>query len=463
MNDNKPAAKSGPPLPPPLTEAGKAAAKAARARAGKKKEKADGGSDTRAVRSGAVALNNHDSNKPADAFAYVFGPQHKAVRDYLRCVFEPDKYTARVPASQGSFELLTELWRTRESGVIVAGSDGTAVLGLCAPNWVEAGNGMGEPFAGSQVLGYTTMGAASQVSQVPADAYAGTFPVQGSVVDAAWKATPLDRPTDTPLDAQSRIRLVAMQLKVHSVLANNTAKGEMLLCGTVNPVGGPGAGSINGCTWDQIIKTNDGVMTRAVIGLPNWKPGKSFSIVAIPAEDQAFQMCEIPASGITVSPVFHLGFLARSMTAGDSISYEVTYVWETELAKTNRAETFSAAVIPVPASTLQLAAAKARPYAASNQHPGIHALPWIETLAQTEPSALAALERHPTMRPHVESAQAKRPAVSYQAPDTGFWGKLFEGGKALHKAVTNTGLLTAVPVIGAPLQAAASLLSSLFD
>lgn len=468
MNDNKNNNNgAAPPLPPPLSAAAKAK-RAARA----KKEKtaaATAGRAPAAIRNTPITVS-HDSNKPAERFTYVFGPQEKAVHDYLRCVFQPNQYAARVPASRGSFELYTKLWRTQESGSIVAGVDGNAVLGLCAANWVESGNNTGLPLLGCQILGYTNQGTASFASSDQTLGYAG-FPGLGFTVGAGWQGQILDTPSDTPLDPQTRIRLVAMELRVHSVMAAVTSKGELMLCGTVNPVAGVRSGSLNGAAWDDIVKTNDGVMTRAIRGLPSWKSGEVMSIVAMPAEDQAFEMCEVPATGVSspsypggpLFPAFNIGLLARSMTPGDKINYEVTYVWETELAKSNTAEgSKGSKAAVVPASTMNIAMSAARPLAAHNQLQGVHALPWIETMAKTNPNALVALEKHPVMA-NLKDGPRTRPGVLYQEPETGFWGKLWSGAKQLHNSVTDTGLLAKIPYIGLPLQAAASALSSLFD
>lgn len=428
-----------------------------------------------AVRSAPIRLSS-DSNAPAEQFQYVFGPQEKAIHDYLRCVFQPDDHVARVPATRGSFELYTNLWRTRESGTCVAGSDGTAMIGVCAANWVEDGNNSGNPTLNVQTLGFTNMGNAVVASNNAATGYAATFNTVGAIQDpSAFSLPVMDVPTDTPLTSQTRIRLVAMELRIHSVMAATTSKGEVMLCGTVNPLGGVRAGSLNGNSWNDIVKTNSSVVTRAIRSLPNWKSGEVFSIVAIPAEDQAFEMCEIPASASTYSlaqnqyPVYNIGMLARSMTAGDTVNYEVTYVWESELAKSNLAESRTPSSVSVPASTLNLATGAARPYATLNRLPGVHTLPFMETLANVAPNALGALARHPALAkrpitlPMVADAVKGANAVVHHTPETGWFSRVIAGGKDLHKAVTSSGVLTAVPVIGGALQAVSSVLASLFD
>jgi len=449
----------------------KAAARRQKAEARQKQARKKASKAPEAARSSSVRISN-DSNAPAERFSFVFGPQEKAIHDYLRCVFKPSEYVARVPASRGSFELYTDLWRTSESGSVVAGSDGTAVLGVCAPNWVESGNASGTPNAYSQVVGYTDMGSASIASVGGATAYGYQFPTLGASFSAAWKGVILDRPTDSAMNATTRIRLVAMELRIHSVMAATASKGEVMLCGSVNPLGGIRAGSLNGSNWDDIVKTNGGVMTRAIRALPNWKSGEIFSIVAIPAEDQAFEMCTVGATGVSAPsfgggplvPLLNIGLLARSMTPDDIINYEITYVWESELAKSNVAETSSRPVVGIPASTLNTAMASARPLAIHNQMAGIHALPFVETLANTNPNGLAALARMPGLkRPSVSPSAQSSGAVVHHVPETGWFSQLINGGKALHKVVTNSGLLSAIPVVGGPLQAVASVLSKLFD
>lgn len=467
MSDGKTAGANAPAQKPGKT-------KVERERRKKTKREGTQSGAPRAVQSGKIIAASRDSNEPAEMFNYVFGPQHKATHDYLKCIFNPSKFQARVPASRGSFELLTKLWDTKESGTAVAGADGNAFIAVAAPNWVESGNSDGTPALDSQCVGYTTMGSACLRSKNPASNYA-TVPLNGSAcVDSEFAWTVMDRPTDGALNNASRLRLVAMELRIHSVMAASTSKGEIMLSGTVAPVSEAQGGTLNGVSWDDVVKTNAGTVTRAIRTLPSWKSGEVFSIVAIPGEEQAFEMVQVPATArtaqfvdtgawYTYAPWFHLLCQARSMTPGDTLNYEVTYVWESELAKTNESSTSAAKVIPVPAATLNLATANARPYSLS-KYPGVHSLPWIETLAQTEPMAVAALSRHPALHPKLRPAAAP-PGLVYTEPkeaEPSFLGKLGGLAKDVLDGAADSSWLKKVPYVGGALSSVAGVLGSLF-
>jgi hypothetical protein len=435
-----------------------------------KKAKAPGSAPT-AVRSGAVIKSKSDTNAPAERFTFILGPEEKALHDYLRCVFNPADYTARVPVSPGGFELYTQLWRTYESGTAIAGADGNAVIGLGCSSWVEGGNNDGVPDFWSQILGYNNSGAAIYRSNNAAAAVAAAFLPVSNAIGPNNTATDLDRPTDQALTANTRIRLVAVELAIHSVAAANTAKGEIMLCGTVNPTGGIGGGSLNGATWDQIDKTNPEVITKAVRAIPNWKSDEVFSIVAIPGEAQAFEMVLLPLNGSVWNgtmadktvPYLHLGMLARSMTPGDQLSYKATFVWETELAKTNQAESKPMKVVPVPQNVMDVAKSAARPYAVANKVPGIHALPWVETLGQTNPAAVYGLGLHPSIPAKLKGPRPAGPLVVHRPDQPSFFSNVLSAGKNLLKGVSQSGVLSKIPYVGPLVQGVGNVLSSLFD
>lgn len=416
------------------------------------------------------AIGLHDSNQPASRFTYVLGPQEKELHDYLQCIFDPDSYSARVPNDQGGFELYTELWRTFENGVVTAGTDGTAVLGLCADSWVENGNADGVPNPASQCLGYTGNGPAAYYSNGTAASYT-TFPAAGAAINIAFGANILDTPTDTALTPTTRMRLVAMKLAVHNVDAATLTKGEMMLSGTVNPNGGVRGGSLNSALWDDVAKTNDKVVSRAVRGLPNWKPGQEFAIVAIPGEAQCFEMVQYPAvpQSLTNFPFAHILLQARSMTAGDQISYRITYIWESELARSNTAD--GGAYVPptVPLQTVLAATANAHKYSTAPGIAGIHALPWIETLASTNPNGVEGFSKHssipPSLRPVKEMSKEMvvyRPHKDNASP-TSFLGKVASLGKAIVGTAAKSNVLSKIPYVGPVLQGLASALDGIFN
>lgn len=458
MNDNHPPNVNAPPPAKRLEKKDK-----------KREKKA--AAVPQAVRSGkAIAIRGSETNAPAAQFTYVLGPQEKALHDYLRCVFNPRDYAARVPNSAGGFELYTQVWRTFENGTMVAGANGVALLGLCANSWVEASNANGVPDGNCQVLGWNQSGAACFRSNSAAANYSA-IPQQQSAVQAGWSGVNLDRPTDQAMTLNTRIRLVAMELRLRSTLNSQTAKGEVLLVGSVNPMGGQQGGAINEATWDDIAKTNEEVVTRATRSIANWGSDEVMSIVAIPAEQQAFEMCLVPqnaSAGITTFPLVSVAAFARGMTPGDALSYEVCYVWETEMAKSNNASSAQTErPVSVPSSTLSLATANASKYAHLNAVPGMHSLPYIETLAVTQPNAVEALSRLPSLpptlktRPSVQTV-AHRPSGE-AAPGGSFLGRLWTLGKGLLKTGINSGMLMRIPEVGPVVQGVASALSSLLD
>ncbi len=414
---------------------------------------------------GSSVQSSRDNNKPAAQFKYVFGVQEKALHDWMSCVFDPDKFQAPVPNATGGFELYTQLWRTRNSGSAVAAADGTAVVACAASGWTEDGNTDGQPRADVACMGFTTPGRATLASDGSASVaivpYTGVNPATNGLAGQT-----LVKPTE--LNGQSRIRLVGMKLEVHSVMAQNTSKGEVLLCGSVNPAGGVEGGTINGSTWDNIMDTNDDVMVKAIRGLPGWKPEEKFSIVAIPAEQQAFEMQTLNATGygLTNTPLFSIAALARGLTPGDSISYNVTYVWETEMSKSYEAVQQDRPVVPVDQATLDIAKTKMRPYATLSGTQGIHALPWVETLATTSPAAIHALASHPSMRPvgHVlpSATTAFVPHPADAAP-TSFLGKLYNAGQSLLGKVVSSGVLSKIPYVGGILNTVANGIKSIFS
>lgn len=436
----------------------------------------------RGVRSGDAVLTR-DTDRPSSQFTYVLGENEHDLHNYLRAVFDPAHYNARVPNRMGGFELSTKLWTTSEDGVIVAGADGNAVLGLAAPNWLENGNYDGLPDTGCQCLGYSRMGTASFRSTSAVANYP-SLPAIGAGLDvfgagAGVTGEVLDVPTDTAFNSYTRIRLTSMCLSVHTILSNNLAKGEVLLCSSVNPGGDLRGGRLNGATWDDIIKTNDEVITRGVRALANWQSGENFEVVAIPGEKQAFEMVVVPADAYSAGapgssglvPVATLAMFARGLAAGDRISYHVTYNWETELGKSHASEADQQKPGAVPLEHLQLAASNAQKYAVAPL-PGIHALPWIETMGTVNPGATQALALHPSIPKPLRPAVVPFPGASkvpigsivHVSPKKpGFLQNVADFAKTALHGVANSGVLTNVPYVGGILNGLAGALSKIFD
>lgn len=431
----------------------------------------------RTIHSGEV-ITTRDSDRPGSQFTYAVGDNERDLHHYLRSIFDPGHYNARVPNRMGGFELSTKLWTTQEDGVVTAGADGNAVLGVCANGWLEAGNYDGEPDTSCLCLGHSRMGTASFRSSNAAVNYPA-MPAISVALDpfgaSGVSGQTLDVPTDSPLTATTRIRLVSMSLSVHTILSNNLAKGEVLLCCSVNPGGEARGGLINGASWDDILKTNDEVMTRATRGLANWGPNDVFEVVAIPGEKQAFEMLLTPSSAYSAGPLgtdgvvprATLGMFARGLAPGDKISYHITYNWESELAKTNSSAGDLMKPGSVPIEHLQLAASNSQKYAVAPK-PGIHALPWIETMATVNPGAVQALALHPgipkQLKPVVPFPGVnKMPLIHVSPQKPGFLQNVADFAKTALHGVANSGVLNNVPYVGGILNGLAGTLSKLFD
>lgn len=423
-----------------------------------------------------VVRDSRDSDAPASRFNYVFHAGDAQLRDYLKTVFHPKQYAYGVPAETGGFELFTKTWRTFDAGTAFAGADGIATVGVVCDSWLEDGNYEGRPHPSCQVLSYSTSGAAVIASKSATLTYGpvGCSPSTGTLFSSGdYNSTPLSSPLDANFTDNTRMRLVAVELEVKSVQASNNAKGEIMLFGSVNPQGGVQGGTLNTATWNDILNTPNEVISRSRRTIPNWKPDQVFSVVAIPAEDQAFMMVKRPSSSLVNMTggyygVMTLGMIARNLSPGDSLEYEVTYVWESELSKTKEANQSYDEKVPLPISTLLTATSKARPYSTQGRVPGISDLPWIDTLSVTNPQAISALAKHPKVpsafRPlggTKEMVIYNPPMMSPQPPGS-FLDKVAGVAKGALHAISDTGLLSNVPVIGKALQAGASWLDSIF-
>lgn len=426
----------------------------------------------KAVGSGQIARDGRAAESAAARFQYILTQSDKEMREYLKTVFHPTKYGHGVPAATGGFELYTKTWRTFDSGVAVAGSNGVAVVGVGCDSWAEDGNAEGQPLASSKFLGYTNPGAACFASSNAAISYAG---IGGATTDsfdpAQHTSSVMMKPMNAgELSASTRMRLVAVELSVKSVLAADTAKGEIALVSSVNPRGGIAGGTINTAKWNDLKQTPAEVLVRAVRNVAGWKSDQTFTIVAIPAEAQAFEMVERPANSLinTVGGTYGLvtlGMIARAMTPGDQIEYEVCYLWESEMAASNEATPNLQKLIPQPIEDIGYVAALARPYASSGRVPGVSDLPWVESLSHKQPQKVGALALTPTVpdvfRPSSHPLVVK-PLMAEQKP-TSFLGKVQDVAKGALHGIASSKILDKIPYVGGALNSLAGWLDGVFN
>lgn len=419
-------------------------------------------------------IATRESSEPATRFEYVMGPQPKVAHDYIRSVFEPRLYPTRVPNSAGGFEFDTETWRTFDSGTAVAGADGIAIIGVTADCWSESGNQNGVPDTACTALATIdgACGAAAFCSNSAAINYVG-FPSLGAAWNTNWNANALIRPTDNSLNSRTRIRLGAMELAVKVELANETAKGEIMLVGSVNPLGGLQGGSINACNWKDIENTNSRVLSRAKRTIANWPSDDEFTVVALPYEAQSFEMATRPTSSTLnmefgTYGILTLGMIARGMKPGDAISWTLTMNWESELSKTNQiVDIVASPKVTLPDEVLYDLRNNAQKYQAGYAGmKGIHALPWIETLSKHDPMAVQALANHPALPKQFRPA---KPHIGYipalaapQKPGT-FLSGIADLAKSALSSVSGSGILKNVPVVGNALQTLSGWLSNVFN
>lgn len=404
---------------------------------------------------------------PATAFRYAFSEGEKQLHDYLKAIFNPAKYCGRVPSGRAGFEIYTDVWRTRVAGEAVADASGSLGVVVGMPNWVEDGNYDGQPHAGSQSVGYTTMG--YPIAYTDGSGPTGSIPgVTGAISGAsAWKALQMPRPTDSAMDNNTRIRAVGAILSVHTVQSTNLGQGELQIAGTVNPQGGVSGGSINGGTWSTIEQTNDSVMAIATKAVPGWKSGDELSIVAIPSEQQCFEMIQVPSVANldgNKCPIAHLSLLGRGLSNGARVSFSVTMIWESEVARTNRGDMELVKQAFVPPELLASAVAHARPLAVVPKIDGVHAVPFVQALGQHRPMAVEALARHPDLHSDFKGAGGFVPALSYKpAASASLLSKIGNFAKTAASTVKESGLLSKIPYVGPAIQGLANIFGNLFS
>lgn len=422
------------------------------------------------------SVKANTSDQPAKHFVYTMGGDAKVVHDYIKGVFNNEELCPRVPRDAGGFELGTKVWRTEDEGVAYASAEGNAFIGVCVPNWVESSNYDGTPDPRCGCLGWNNVGDSNgamgrAVYASSSSTVASQLPLYTDTPDGGWSGNRLVIPPDTKMDSGTRIRCTAVTLRVSQNDAKDVAAGQAMLAGTQNPLGGIKGGTLNGCTWNDVENTNNEVMTRAYRSLPQWG-NDDFVIVAVPGEQQCFEMVSLPPDA-TVGhpedsnpahnkyPIFHLAMLARAMRAGGKLTYKVTFTWETETARTNSGEDTSALSLPVPQATLDIAKHYMRPYAAVSKTPNLHLLPWVQTLAHTNPGAVTALGQHPDIHPTLRPSKVTGSVVSVMKPG-GFLSKLGDLGKTLLSGVAKSGALNSVPLVGPALNGLANIVSGWF-
>lgn len=469
-NNNNAIVRPNKPVPknPDEKKADKAAKRAAKSGSGQHHTITVG----KSVKTGAPARND-----PGGRFEYVIGSSERLLWDYLACIFDPWTRAGRVPCRVGGFELTTRTWCTRNAGVAYANALGDSFIAVAAANWCESGNADGIPDTRCGLLATGGNGSASYSTSPTTVATAFADTTQD--IDAGWSALPMDNPMDNGFVYTDRIRLVAMGLKIRQTTADQVAAGEVMLVGSVNPLGGIGGGSINGATWDQLLKTNDEVMVHAIKQIPGWEADDEFTIVAIPGEQQCFEMVQVLTGQPTVGnpgagagtlqrkfPVFHLGAVARGMTAGQKLTYEVVYRWESEISKTNSTEVLAGkSAAKIPQSTLDMATAHARPLAHS-QVANTHVVPFVQTLASTNPSLVHGLGKHPDLHASVRPNKKPLPMLPTYVDVNeggGFLDKIAGVGKGIINAAAKGGFLKNIPVVGNALDSVANIVSGWFS
>jgi hypothetical protein len=406
------------------------------------------------------------SDEPTTRFHAVLGSQDKALHDWLRTVMDPTspEGVSGCPAMLGTFEVFTELYQDSLSGVAVADAAGLACLGVCVDSWIESGNATGTPDPATRVMGYTTAGVAALGSDGGGSGAA--IPAAGSGF-AGFIQYNLGKPDDN-ITAQTRIRTVAARLSVWSDEPLDSAKGEVMIVSSVNPAGPAEGGRINSATFGGLASMNRKVISRTTANIPGLiASGERLTAVALPAEEQAFEMVQWPAAGYTSTPIVTLAAFAKGMAAGQQLQFRVDYVFEAEATKSKLAVT--PAMVPervkVPVDRLNTAITASLPYSSGStatRPSGIHALPFVEELAQSNPMALAAIDHSSSMRPVHQLAQTRPAQLTLYKPAGAQSGGILSTIKSIGSGLVQSGVLGAIPYVGPVVQGLASGLMKIF-
>ncbi len=413
------------------------------------------------------AVSRQESSQPATRFAYVLTESEEVMYKYLKTVLHPDmkdqSSLSGPPYAAGSFELYTRLFHVTQSGIATADANGNAWIGVPCNDWIESGNNTGVPDPACRTLGYLG-GGTSAVFTDGSAAIGALLPVATTAFVAGQSSISQRLPDDT-FNGSTRCRLVAQKLSIRSDASADTGQGEAMLVSSVNPLGGINAGSLNmgaGANWDALIETNDMVLIKAVTSLANWPAGHELGIVAIPAEQQCFEMTYVPPNGYANVPYFTMAMLARGCKAGQKISFTLNQIWESEMQKTNEVGRMPSPVPSEPYEYVNKYVSSAKPMAVSTSSTpqNLQVVPWVGGLAKTRPEVAHAVVAHPAIRPVIQQAVS---AGAVTRPSSSQSGGFLNTLKNIAGTVTRTGVLGAIPYVGPLVQGIASGLSRIFN
>lgn len=415
----------------------------------------------------AVTRKSTNSNEPVTRFHAVFGPRELAFRNWMRTIHNPTGAVSGVPATVGSFQLNTDLWQDGLSGQAKADANGNFWIAVVVDSWIESGNATGTPLPTCQVMGYANPG--YMVLATDGTAATAGIPLAGAIIPAGATATVLNNPAPNIINQETRARQVASRLRVWHAQSANDASGEMTIISSVNPGGSVQGGRLNGCSYSDLISTNPQVVSRYTVTLPNWKPDETIESVAIPAEENAFETYIWPANGyVAATPIFTMACMGKGLKPGAAVEWRVDVVFESEAGKTKRAmvemtgeSSWPPAKVQVDTPTLLMGASNSTKYATRPASVGesIHALPFVETLAVTNPAAVAAIDNHPSMLPVHTAARTRPAALSVYRPAS---GGVLDAIKTVGNGLVKSGALGMIPYVGPVVQGIASTLMRIF-
>jgi hypothetical protein len=384
----------------------------------------------------------------------VFTMQDQAILEYLDGVCNPwTEMPVRAPLVVGGFALETDTYQMVYEGEAIAGTDGVAWVEVPVSGWIEANANTGVPLeqyesynigVQGNVVWYSGSAAAPAVGfPAPGTASSAVIAFQvGRIVEASW-------------DATTRMRITSVGLEVFSDSAILNAAGKIMICSSIRPgeVGAQSAGSLAINTFATIVTTPRKLVERVEVPLSGWESGKVLRAFAIPSEPAAFSLNELPTSGSIVTPHGVIGAIATGMVAGQTFSWRVVFNFESVACLTNRTNVGNPATIHAGLDRIGNSLPHLQPFATMGG-PAIH-------LSKAPIAAHALANEMAITRPgHSKGlvALGKRPPTG-----GGFWNGVRDGAKLALSKVSDSGVLSKIPLIGGFMGTAAKAMSSLMN
>lgn len=286
-----------------------------------------------ARRVGMEVMNAMPTKALQNQFQTIMDPltlQDVSIAEYLLTLGDPwVEDPAGVPILIGGATLRTLKIQQLFEVQAIANSSGFAMVAVDCDGWVVTSAGTRSCYAS-----YSGGAQGSPIWYTNAS-YAGVFtPTAGSTTGTAGLlAVPLNL-LDGQVTSETDVRLVAAGLEVFPDASANTSQGKLAVVAITKPSDSAANGSLVSTTYAILSSQPQDIVSFKSRPVSGWRSGHASRVVAIPNDDNNFEMWKPPAVGGGIYGYPQLAAIASGFAANQTFTAKVVLDYEITIGKT---------------------------------------------------------------------------------------------------------------------------------